>query len=220
MPAPIVASLAHTFVHEVETHGVYAVFVLMALDALFPAAGELVMLYAGAIAAGSVSATIAVFGTRVSKGLDAYLVVATAGTLGYVVGAVAGWYVGRRGGRPLLERWAPRKLARADRWFERWGPAGVLLGRLTPLARSFVSIPAGALGMSFVSYLGTTLLGAAIWAFAFAGGGWALGGRYGRADHFFHFAEYAVFACAVGALVPPLGRLLLGDQKTDGRPEG
>ena len=76
---------------------------------------------------------------------------ATAGTLGYLLGSLVGWAIGRWGGHPLLERhgrWlhvTPENLDRAERWFDRHGRAAVFLGRLTPVVRSFISIPAGTL---------------------------------------------------------------------------
>jgi membrane protein DedA with SNARE-associated domain len=84
--------------------------------------------------------------------LESYLILATAGTLGYLLGSLIGWAIGRWGERSLLERhgrWLhlkPENLERAERWFDRHGRAAVFLGRLTPVVRSFISIPAGALG--------------------------------------------------------------------------
>jgi membrane protein DedA with SNARE-associated domain len=187
--------------HFVTGHGVYAVFALMAIDAVFPAASELVMVVAGAIAAGAfASSTVTVFGATVSKGAAAYVVLALAGTLGYLVGALIGWWIGARGGRPFLERrgrWfhlSHQSLARAEAWFDRWGNAGVLLGRITPVVRSFVSIPAGVFRMPIVPYTLLTLLGSAIWAFGLAGAGYALGSSYERFHHDFRYVEYAIVA--------------------------
>jgi membrane protein DedA with SNARE-associated domain len=70
----------------------------------------------------------------------------------------------------------------------------VLVGRLTPLVRSFVSIPAGVFGMRLVPYSLLTLVGSAIWAFAIAGAGYGLGSSYERFNHGFHYVEYAVLA--------------------------
>src|SRR5262245_12243113 len=114
----------------------------MAVDAVFPAASELVMLYAGALASGALTDQLVVFGTDRS-GPDAFVAVAVAGTLGYLTGSLVGWWIGRRGGRPFLERhgrWlhlSPARMQRAERWFDRWDEWAVFLGRVTPLARSF-----------------------------------------------------------------------------------
>jgi membrane protein DedA with SNARE-associated domain len=205
----LLAGLSSSFTSQVANHGVYAVFGLMAIDALFPAFSELVMLYAGAVAAGVFPAAngVTLFGSRIGFGAGAFVVLALAGTLGYLVGALVGWAIGRYGGRPLLERhggWfhlSPTRLDRAEAWFARWGAIGVLVGRVTPVVRSFVSIAAGILEMPLGLYTVLTLVGSAIWAFAFAGAGYGLGKSYRGFDHGFHYAEYAVVAgvIAVGA---------------------
>jgi membrane protein DedA with SNARE-associated domain len=197
----VVASLSDSITNAVANHGVWAVFGLMAVDAVFPAASELVMLYAGAIAAGAfASHGINLLGHHFGSGIDPYIVVALAGTLGYLFGGIIGWAIGRYGGRPLLERhgrWfhlSPAKLDRAEAWFDRWGSLGVLVGRITPIIRSFVSIPAGVFEMPLVTYVVLTLIGSAIWAFALAGAGYGLGTSYNGADHTFRYLEYAVIA--------------------------
>ena len=64
---------------------------------------------------------------------------AIAGTIGYLVGSIAGWAIGDYGGRPYLERhgrWLhldAEKLDRAERWFDRWEDWAVFLGRITPV---------------------------------------------------------------------------------------
>jgi membrane protein DedA with SNARE-associated domain len=188
----------------IAAHGVLAVFILMAVDAVFPAGGELVMLFAGALAAGAISdARISVLGQTLSTGLESYLVMVAAGTLGYVVGALIGWAIGMRGGRELIEHHGsrlhlgPARFARAERWFARFGPAAVFLGRLTPLVRSFVSIPAGVLRFPLGPYLALTFAASAIWAFAFAGAGWALGGNWEQVHHAFRYADYAAVAAVL-----------------------
>ena len=207
----VVASLSDSITNAVANHGVYAVFGLMALDAVFPAASELVMLYAGAVAAGAFAPSgmalsspwISVFGFHVDYGARAFIVMALAGTLGYLFGALVGWGIGRYGGRPLLERrgrWfhlSPAKLDRAEAWFTRWGNLGVLIGRVTPVVRSFVSIPAGVFEMRLVPYTVFTAIGSAVWAFAFAGAGYGFGSNYDSFDHGFRYLEYAVVAGVV-----------------------
>src|SRR5436305_6899755 len=174
----------------------------MAVDAVFPAASELVMLYAGAVAAGVFAGAhhVSLFGVEIGFGIGAFIVMALAGTLGYLVGALIGWWIGLRGGRPLLERrgrWlhvTPERLDRAERWFDRWGNVGVLVGRVTPVVRSFVSIPAGVFEMPLGPYTLYTAVGSAVWAFVIAGVGYALGTSYERFNHGFKYAEYVVVA--------------------------
>ncbi len=191
-------------------YGVVAVFVLMLVDAVFPAASELVMLYGGALASGALTHRVDVLGWH-GTGFSAYLAVSLAGVLGYQAGAILGWWIGDRGGRPLLEqrgRWlhlTPERIERAERWFERWDDWAAFVGRITPVARSFISIPAGVFEMPFRRYNVLTLLGNAIWCFAIAGIGWGLGSSYERFNHGFKYAELAV----VVAIVAGLGYLLL-----------
>ena len=198
----LVASVSSSFTSAVANHGIYAVFGLMAIDAVFPAFSELVMLYAGAVAAGAFTSAhgITLFGSSIGNGAGAFVALALAGTFGYLVGALIGWAIGLYGGRPLLEergRWfhlSTARLDRAEAWFDRWGNLGVLLGRITPVVRSFVSIPAGIFEMPLGPYTVLTLVGSAVWAFAFAGIGYGLGTSYHRFDHAFHYVEYAVVA--------------------------
>src|SRR5438477_12485552 len=96
----------------------------MAIDAVFPAASELVMLYGGALASGALTHQLDVLGSN-ETGLKAYLAIAVAGTVGYLLGSLAGWAIGFYGGRPFLERhgrWlhlSAERLDRAGRWFRR-----------------------------------------------------------------------------------------------------
>ena len=204
----LVASVSSGFTSAVTDHGVYAVFGLLALGAVFPAGSELVALVGGAVAAGAFSGAtgITVFGAHVSYGAGAYLVVVIAATLGYLVGSLAGWLLGRFGGRELLERhgrWfhvTPERLDRADAWFERWDRPGVLIGTMTPVVRSFVAIPAGIFEMPLATFLGLTLIGSALWSFAFVGIGYALGSSYTSFEHGFRYAEYLIAAGIVAGL--------------------
>src|SRR2546426_11443026 len=199
-----VAGITSSLTSLIGNHGLYAVVLLMAIDAVLPAASELVMVYAGALAAGAFAGQhVDLFGTRISSHAGAYAAMALAGTLGYLVGSIGGWAIGFYGGRPLLERrgrWyhlGGDKLDRAERWFDRWDQLAVLLGRVTPVVRSFISIPAGVFRMPLGRYTVLTLIGSAAWSFALAGVGWGAGRSYERFNHDFRFVEYAVVVAAV-----------------------
>jgi membrane protein DedA with SNARE-associated domain len=180
-------------------HGVLAVFVLMAIDAVFPAASELVMLYGGALASGALTHRLDVFGSG-ETGTKAYIAIALAGTIGYLLGSLGGWAIGFYGGRPLLERrgrWLHldgARLERAERWFRRWEEWAVLVGRVTPVARSFVSIPAGVFESPLLRYTVLTAIGSAIWCFAWAAAGWGLGASWEGVHKGFEYVDYAVVA--------------------------
>jgi membrane protein DedA with SNARE-associated domain len=204
----LVASISGSVTSFVGDHGVYAVFLLMAIDAVFPAASELVMVYAGALASGAfASQHVVLFGHTIESGFGAYVTMSLSGTLGYLVGAIVGWAIGLYGGRPLVERrgrllhLGPERFDRAERWFDRHDRWAVLLGRVTPVVRSFVSIPAGIFEMPLAPYTLFTLIGSALWAFAFAAIGYAVGSNYERFHHFFDIALVAGAAALVLYLV-------------------
>jgi membrane protein DedA with SNARE-associated domain len=199
-----VEHVSEIFTSVVGDHGLYAVFLLMLVDAVLPAASELVMVYSGALAAGAFAGqNVTVFGERIESGWWAFVAMALAGTIGYTIGSILGWAIGLYGGRPFLERrgrWfhlSHGKLERAERWFDRWGQAAVFLGRVTPVVRSFISIPAGVFRAELGRYTALTLLGSAIWCFAFAGAGYGLGSNWETFHHAFRYADYAVIAGVV-----------------------
>jgi len=202
--ASIVSDITDAITRWVGDYGLYAVFLLMAVDAVFPAASEVVMIYAGAVASGAfVGQSVSLFGAELSSGLVAFLAMALAGTVGYLVGAIIGWWIGRRGGRPFLERngrWLHldhEKLDRSEAWFERYGDAAVFFGRVTPVVRSFISIPAGVFRAPFGRYVALTAAGSAIWCFAFAGAGWAAGANWEQLHRIFKRLDYLIVAAVV-----------------------
>jgi membrane protein DedA with SNARE-associated domain len=217
--ASILSDISEAVTGAVGDYGLYAVFLLMFVDAVLPAASELVMVYGGAVAAGAFAGqSVTLFGRELDSGWPAYLAIALAGTIGYTLGAIFGWAVGDYGGRPYLERhgrWLhvdAAKLARAEAWFERWEDWAVFLGRLTPVVRSFISVPAGVFRAPFVRYTLLTLAGSAIWCFAFAGIGWALGSSWEDFHHAFRYADYVVIA-VVAAGIAWLGWKLLARRR-------
>jgi membrane protein DedA with SNARE-associated domain len=137
-----------------------------------------------------------------------------AGSLGYLAGSLGGWALGRVGGRALVERrgrWlhlGPERFARAERWFERFGAAFVFFGRLTPLLRSFVSIPAGVLEFPLAAYTALTALASVVWCTAFGVAGHALGAHWDEVHHAFKYADYVVLGLVGLAVAALLSRAL------------
>jgi membrane protein DedA with SNARE-associated domain len=189
-------------------HGLYAVFALMLLDSVLPAASELVMLYAGVLASGALPGQdIVLFGHQIDSHFWGYVAIATAGVAGQTVGSIIGWAIGLYGGRPLVERhgrWlhlGPENLDRAEHWFDRWGDWAVFLGRMTPVVRSFVSIPAGLARMPLGRFTLYSVLGTIPWCFGIAGAGWALGSSWESFHHDFRYVEVLVGVGILALLV-------------------
>jgi membrane protein DedA with SNARE-associated domain len=202
--ASILSHVTDAITAAIGDHGVYAVFLLMMIDAVLPAASELVMVYAGALAAGAFADEhVILFGERIESEPWAFATMVAAGTIGYTLGAIGGWAIGVYGGRPYLDRhgrWlhlGPERLEKAERWFDRWGDATALVGRITPVARSFVSIPAGVFRMALGRYTVLTFIGSTVWCLVFAGIGWAVGSNWETFHENFHYVDYAVLGLLV-----------------------
>ena len=194
------SGLTDTVVTWIAEYGLYAVFVLSVVDAVLPAASEVVMVYAGAVAIGAFPDQHVTFGgDPVETTAWAFLAVAIAGTIGYALGSIGGWAIGRYGGRRYLDhhgRWihvTPATLARAEDWFGRYGNATVLVARCVPVVRSFISIPAGVVRMPFPRYTVLTVVGTVPWYFGLAALGLAAGTAWERVHDAWQYAGVAVF---------------------------
>jgi membrane protein DedA with SNARE-associated domain len=210
----LIGSVTGQLTTWIADHGVAAVLGLMALDALLPIGGELIMLYAGVIAAGAVHASATtIFGIPVTGGTSVYIVLALAGTVGSLAGSLVAWGIGWRGGRPFVVRhgrWLHVSLARLERaegWINLYGARALFVGRLTPIVRSFISLPAGVLRVPLVVFVLVTLLPSLIWCFGFAAAGWALGSSWHSFDDAFHYLDYAVPVLLAAALAVAVARL-------------
>jgi membrane protein DedA with SNARE-associated domain len=196
----VLASISETLVNEtshfVREAGLPGIFALMALgSACIPIPSEVVMLFAGfAVANPEQSAS--------SHHLT-MLGIILAGLLGTMVGSWVAYGVGRGGRLELLERhgaklhMGPAQIDRADRWFQRYGEATVLFGRLVPLVRAFVSLPAGVAKMPFWRFTVLSLIGSTPWVVGLAFLGHALGGDWTSARRYFEYVDYVVVALVV-----------------------
>jgi membrane protein DedA with SNARE-associated domain len=170
--------MQHFVTHTIGSHGYLAVFLLMAVSsACVPIPSEVVMVFGGALA------TAAFASAQHLQPLD-FVAVSLVGVAGNLVGSWAAYVLGYAGGRPLIERWGryllirPHEVDRAERWFARHGEAAVFWTRLVPVARAFISLPAGIARMSFWRFTIYTLLGVLPWCFGLAGAGYALGASW------------------------------------------
>jgi membrane protein DedA with SNARE-associated domain len=133
-------------------------------------------------------------------------------TLGSLVGAVVGYYIGAWGGRPLLDRYGgyvgigASDLDRADHWFERWGSAAVFFGRMVPLVRTFVSYPAGISRMPMGRFLLFSALGSLPWNAALIAAGFYVGENYAQIEAALKPFEYLIYAVVFVLLVALIGR--------------
>jgi membrane protein DedA with SNARE-associated domain len=179
--------------HFISSYGYLAVFILMlAESACIPVPSELTMPFAGALAAGAVA----------GAHLNLVLVIAT-GVAGNLAGSYIAWGIGAYGGRAAWHRWGRYILLRDDdidrgeRWFTRHGTKAVFFGRLLPVVRTFISLPAGLARMPAGRFGIYTVLGCIPWTAALAWAGYAVGRNWGNVASALHGPSYALAALIV-----------------------
>jgi membrane protein DedA with SNARE-associated domain len=200
----VIASISETLINEtshfVRDAGLPGIFVLMAISsACIPIPSEFVLLFAGfAIADPAQSA---------SHHHLTLVGVVVAALLGTIVGSWVAYGVGRGGRLELFERhgerfhMGPAQVARADAWFQRHGDMAVLVGRVIPVVRAFVSLPAGIARMPFIRFTVYSLIGAVPWVLGFALAGEALGSDWKSLRKGFEYVDYVVLALVVLGIV-------------------
>lgn len=182
-------SIAQFFVQIVNDWGYIGIFILMTLEStVFPIPSELVMIPAGYLAhQGELSATMSVI----------------SGTAGSLAGALINYVVSRRYGRSFL--WnhgkkilvSRRRLAQMDYFFRRYGEVTTFLGRLIPVARHYISIPAGLAKMRLWRFMLFTSLGAFVWMVVLTALGYFIGNNISEIKQYTHIVGYAAIGLAV-----------------------
>jgi membrane protein DedA with SNARE-associated domain len=163
-------------------------------SACVPIPSEGTMLFAGALTATAVAGT----GGELSLGW-----VIAAGVAGNVVGSWLAYWAGARGGRPLVDRFGryllirPHEIDRAHEWFERRGEAAVFVGRLLPVIRTFISVPAGIAEMPVWRFTLWTTLGCVPFVTALALLGRAAGQSWEHVQHLLAPFSWAILAVAI-----------------------
>jgi membrane protein DedA with SNARE-associated domain len=160
-------ALLNWLVETISTLGYPGIFLLMAMESsIFPVPSELVMPPAGYLAQqGQMHIGLAIL----------------AGTFGSLIGAYANYYAAHYLGRPLLYRYGkyvligPEKLQRMEEFFRCHGEISTFIGRLLPVIRHLISIPAGLSGMNHLRFTLYTLAGAGIWCTVLAWIGFVIG---------------------------------------------
>jgi membrane protein DedA with SNARE-associated domain len=198
--ASISESLVNSISHFVRDAGLPGIFALMAISsACIPIPSEVVMLFAGFAVA-----------DPTQSGAHHHLTmtgVVLAGLLGTMVGSWIAYAVGRGGRLELLERhgsklhMGPAQIQRADRFFKRYGEQTVLFGRMIPLVRAFVSLPAGISRMPLGRFTVFSLIGTIPWVLALAFAGHALGSDWTSVRKGFEYLDYVIVLLIVAGIV-------------------
>ncbi|MEU7971219.1 DedA family protein [Micromonospora sp. NPDC049089] len=179
----------------IEVMGPVGVALLVALESIVPPIpSEIVLALAGFLA---------------HEGKFNVFVVVLAATVGSLVGALVLYWLGAALGEERLKRWLDHiplvdsdDLERADKWFERHGRWAVLIGRVVPVVRSLVSVPAGANRMPMGEFILLTTIGSGVWNGLIVGAGYALGSQWqdvARYSDWFNYAIVAIFVVMVAS---------------------
>ncbi|MBB4618071.1 DedA family protein [Sphingomonas abaci] len=195
MVEKILGTLAAFVIAVISGGGYLGIALLMAIEsACIPLPSELIMPFAGYL---------------VSTGRFDLFLAATAGAIGCNLGSIVAYEVGKRGGRPVAERWGrylligADELDAADRFFRRWGPAAVLIGRLLPVIRTFIAFPAGVARMPLIPFHLYTFIGSWPFCLGLAWVGMTLGDKWNsdpRLKAAFHQADLAIGLVLVAAV--------------------
>jgi len=181
-----------------KSAGYGAVFALSFISSMgLPVGAEVALIYGGVLASGQVPGE--------GQPLSLALVIVVA-IVAEFLGSLAGYSIGRYGGRALVDKVGKyvllthKDLDRADAWFSRRGEPVVLFGRFVPLLRSFVSFAAGLGEMALAKFSLFTIIGCAVWCTALCSLGYSLGSSYNHVLKAFSFAGYILAALAVIAV--------------------
>lgn len=184
----------------VETLGYFGVFLLIAIENVIPPIpSELILPLAG---------------FSVGQGELTFIGVMIASTTGSVLGALVLYYLGAVIGEARLRQFIRSveqlpilrhlvnegDIDKAQDWFGRYGGAAVFFGRLIPIVRSGISIPAGIARMNLIKFIGYSIVGSSIWNGILIGAGWFLGHNWDSVEKYVKYFQYIVIVAVVAAV--------------------
>ena len=192
MIARLIEILSAIIVAVISTLGYSGIVLLMAIEsACIPLPSEIIMPFAGYL---------------VSTGQMNIWFVALAGAIGCVLGSLVAYWVGMKGGRPLIEKYgryvlvSKHDLDLADRWFSKYGEAIIFTSRLLPAIRTFIAFPAGVARMDLKRFVIYTFAGSLPWCLGLAYVGQLLGEKWNKDDTlktWFHRFDFLIGIAAV-----------------------
>ena len=199
----IIAALAGFIIAVISKTGFFGIMLLMGIEsACIPLPSEIIMPFAGYLVYSGNSDPV----IHVTFNL---FLVATAGAIGCNLGSVVAYEIGHYGGRPLIERYGSyiflgrHELDLAERFFKRFGAAAVLIGRLLPVIRTFIALPAGVAKMPRLRFHVFTFIGSWPWCFVLAWIGMKLGEQWDkdpRLKQWFHRLDAVIIVLLLAGI--------------------
>jgi membrane protein DedA with SNARE-associated domain len=189
----IVGVLGTFVVNTISSMGYAGVVLLMGIESSnIPLPSEVIMPFSGFL---------------VAMGRFNLVWVAIFGGVGCLLGSLLSYWVGAYGGRPLIEKYGKyilisrHDLNMADKWFARFGEWAVLIGRLLPVVRTFISFPAGIARVNIWKFSLYTFVGSVIWSYLLAWIGLKMGENWESLKTYFHGADYIIVALILAGIV-------------------
>lgn len=189
----LTAFIIEHVVQIISSGGYPSLVVLMAIESMIlPLPSEAVMPFAGFL---------------ISEGKMTFTLVILFSTIGSIIGSLISYYIGQYGGNPLLKRFGKyvllneEHLMKTEKFFEKYGGRAVFLGRLIPVVRHFISIPAGMARMKMPFFLLYTIIGAAIWNGFLAYVGFILKNNWTTLEHYTKFLDIIIVIILIALVV-------------------
>jgi len=178
MVEKLIKYLASFIIAGITTMGYFGIVLMMAIEsACIPLPSEIIMPFSGYL---------------VFTGKFTMFGIAFAGALGCLLGSVITYWIGLKGGRPLLEKYGKYVLIThhdmdlADRFFAKYGDWATFISRLLPVVRTFISLPAGIARTPFLKFCIFTFIGSFIWCWFLGWVGLKMGEHWDTLGGYFH----------------------------------
>lgn len=185
----IVETLANFVTYAISHIGYWGVFGLMFLEsACIPIPSEVILPFSGFL---------------VVSGQFSLIDVTLIGALGNLGGSLLAYWVGYKGGRPLIEKYgryiliSRHDLDKADHYFQKYGEVTTFVSRMLPVIRTFISLPAGIAKMDIKKFIIYTFLGALPFSFLLAWAGVQLGEHWDKVRTWLHKLDLAIIILIV-----------------------
>lgn len=182
----VVEFVSNFVINLISSLGYWGVLIGMTLEsACIPIPSEIIMPFSGFVVwQGNTNMTL--------------IGITIVGAFGNLIGSLIAYFIGLKGGRPLLTKYGKylliteSKLQLADKWFLKYGGEAVLISRVLPIIRTFISLPAGIAHMDLKKFAMYTFIGSLPWSFVLGYIGVQLGPNWEIIKGYFHILDIIV----------------------------
>ena len=183
----LVGKLAEFVIGVISASGYPGIILLMAIEsACIPLPSEIIMPFSGYL---------------VSLNKLNLWAVTVSGAVGNLLGSIAVYWVGRSGLDKVVRRLSPHHAAKAEGFYARYGIMSVFIGRMLPIVRTFISLPAGIMRVPFIPFCIWTFLGSVPWCFALTYLGMVLGKNWNVLEPIFHRIDIPIILILAGGIL-------------------